>query len=104
MPWRPSTANFYFDYGHYLNRVTLGIDVARVPGLFIGDPISHIGRVFMTDVVLPNGRRVRWDGLNKPKGPGVTAAYNGGADVGQGEERYINTYWLVFERNGRSHA
>ncbi len=28
----------------------------------------------------------------------VLNAPTGGADVGQGEERFINTYWLVFAR------
>lgn len=94
--------NFYFDYGHYLNGVTLGIDVANVPGLFFGDPIGwfvtggsqlippafnraaglitedgmiHIERVFMTDVGLADGRRARWDALNVPKSPGQTTMY-----------------------------
>jgi len=94
--------NFYFDYGHYINGVTLGIDIARVPGLFFGDPIGwfvhdgqemippavnraagivtddgrfHIERVCMTDVVLANGTKVTWDEINAPKRPGRTVAY-----------------------------
>jgi len=94
--------NFYFDYGHYINGVTLGVDIAAVPGLFFGDPIGwfvadgqelippafnraagvvtedggfHIDRVFMTGVVLEDGRRVSWDHLNAPKVPGCVHAY-----------------------------
>ena len=94
--------NFYFDYGHYLNGVTLGIDVANVPGLFFGDPIGwfiaggtqvippafnraaglvtedgafHIERVFMTDVRLADGRRARWETVNVPKSLGRTGVY-----------------------------
>lgn len=95
--------SFYFDYGHYINGVTLGIDMTQVPGLFFGDPIGwfvsdgqelippafnraagivtgdgrfHIERIFMTDITLPNGRRVTWDDLNAPKTPGQVVAYN----------------------------
>jgi hypothetical protein len=95
--------NFYFDYGHYINGVALGIEMARVPGLFFGDPIGwyvedgrelvppafnrtagiatddgrfHIDRVFMTAVRLPNGRPVHWDALNAPKVAGRISAYN----------------------------
>ncbi|RME81919.1 MAG: hypothetical protein D6775_12275, partial [Caldilineae bacterium] len=95
--------NFYFDYGHYINGITLGIDMAQVPGLFFGDPIGwfvsngtelippafnraagvatsqggfYIDRVFMTDITLPSGRRLRWDDLNRPKAPGRVIAYN----------------------------
>jgi hypothetical protein len=95
--------NFYFDYGHYINGITLGIEMTQVPGLFFGDPIGwfvsngeelippafnraagivtadgrfHIERVFMTEVTLPNGRRVRWDELNAPKVPERVIAYN----------------------------
>jgi len=32
--------NHYYDYGHHINAATLGIDAARVPGLFFGDPIG----------------------------------------------------------------
>jgi hypothetical protein len=94
--------NFYFDYGHYLNGVTLGIDVANVPGLYFGDPIGwfvsdgtqlippafnraagvitedgkfHIERVFMTHVQLADGRHARWDAMNAEKAPGRTFAY-----------------------------
>jgi len=94
--------NFYFDYGHYLNGVTLGIDIANVPGLFFGDPIGwfvaegtelippafnraagvvtedgdfHFERVFMTHVAFGNGQTVRWDTLNVAKTPGRTSAY-----------------------------
>ena len=95
--------NFYFDYGHYINGVTLGIDIASVPGLFFGDPIGwyvadghelippafnraaavytddgrlHIERVFATGVTLSNGRRLQWDVFNQPKRAGEIAAYN----------------------------
>jgi flagellar motility protein MotE (MotC chaperone) len=94
--------NFYFDYGHYINGVTLGVDIARVPGLYFGDPIGwfvadgrelippafnraagvvtedgnvHIDRVFMTAIVLPDGRRVTWERLNAPKEGGRIQAF-----------------------------
>ena len=95
--------NFYFDYGHYINGVTLGIDIASVPGLFFGDPIGwyvaegrelippafnraaaiytddgrvHIERVFATGVTLSSGRRLSWDVFNEPKRAGRVGAYN----------------------------
>ncbi len=90
--------NFYFDYGHYLNGVTLGIDMASVPGLFFGDPIGwfvgsgselvpaavnrasamvlqdgsvHVDRAFLAEVRI-NGHVVTWDAVNEPKAPGRT--------------------------------
>jgi len=90
--------NFYFDYGHFINGVTLGIDMAAVPGLFFGDPIGwfvgegrelvppavnrasamvlddgslHIERAFLTEVRI-NGTAVVWDAVNEPKSPGHT--------------------------------
>lgn len=90
--------NFYFDYGHYINGVALGIDMAAVPGLFFGDPIGwfvadgrelvpaavnrasavvredgslHIDRAFMTSVRI-DGTEVAWDAVNEPKTPGRT--------------------------------
>ena len=90
--------NFYFDYGHYINGVALGIDMAAVPGLFFGDPIGwfvsggralvpaavnrasamvledgslHVDRALMAEVRI-GGHRVTWDGLNEPKMPGRT--------------------------------
>jgi hypothetical protein len=90
--------NFYFDYGHYINGVALGIDMAAVPGLFFGDPIGwfvtdgrelvpaavnrasavvlqdgslHIDRAFMTAVRI-GGMEVTWDAVNEPKVPGRT--------------------------------
>ncbi len=90
--------NFYFDYGHYINGVTLGIDMASVPGLFFGDPIGwfladgrelvppavnrasamvlsdgtlHIDRALVSEVRI-DGTQVSWDGLNEPKTPGRT--------------------------------
>jgi len=95
--------NFYFDYGHYINAIELGIDIARVPGLFFGDPIGwfvsdgrelippsfnraacvvtrggrvYIEKVFMTDVTLSNGYRVVWDAFNAPKEQGKIILYN----------------------------
>ncbi len=95
--------NFYFDYGHYINGITLGVDIASVPGLYFGDPIGwfvndgrelippsfnraagivtedgefHIDRVFMTGVTLASGTRVAWDALNALKQPGRIHAYN----------------------------
>ena len=95
--------NFYFDYGHYINAIKLGIDIARVPGLFFGDPIGwfvsdgrelippsfnraacvvtkegkvYIEKVFMTDVTLSNGYKVVWDAFNIPKEPGKIILYN----------------------------
>ncbi len=94
--------NFYFDYGHYINGVALGIDVASVPGLFFGDPIGwyveegrelvpasfnrtagiatedgefHIEPVFMTAVEPVGGARITWDAINQPKRPGAIIAY-----------------------------
>lgn len=94
--------NFYFDYGHYINGVTLGVDIASVPGLYFGDPIGwfvadarelippafnraagvvtedgafHIDRVFMTALVLPDRQRVTWERLNAPKEAGRLQAY-----------------------------
>ncbi len=88
--------NFYFDYGHYINGVALGIDMAAVPGLFFGDPIGwfvsegrelvpaavnrasamvledgslHVDRALMAEVRI-DGTRISWDGLNEPKTPG----------------------------------
>ena len=93
---------FYFDYGHYINGVTLGIDMAAVPGLFYGDPIGWfvssgeelappsfnraaaavttegellIDRVMMDEVAIGE-RPIRWDDINVPKQPGKTILYN----------------------------
>ena len=90
--------NFYFDYGHYINGVSLGIDMASVPGLFFGDPIGwfvsdgdelvpaavnrasamvtedgtlHLDRAFLTEVRI-DGTRVAWDAVNEPKSPDRT--------------------------------
>lgn len=94
--------NFYFDYGHYINGVTLGVDIAGVPGLCFGDPIGwfvaegeelippafnraagvvtesggfHIDRVFMTSMCVEGGARITWEGLNAPKRSGRVSAY-----------------------------
>ena len=95
--------NHYFDYGHYLDSIKLGIDPTQVPGLFFGDPVGwfvsdgtevshpafnraslvvtrdgnpHIERVFMTDVTLSNGTTVNWDETNVEKRDGLTILYN----------------------------
>jgi hypothetical protein len=90
--------NFYFDYGHYINGVELGIDMGAVPGLFFGDPIGwfvgegqelvpaavnrasamvledgtvHFDRALMAEVRI-DGVAITWDGLNEPKTAGRT--------------------------------
>ena len=95
--------NHYYDYGHYMDAIKLGIDPTKVPGLFFGDPVgwfvadgreisppafnraalvvtkdgnAYIERVFMTDVTLGNGVRVRWDATNSEKREGLTILYN----------------------------
>lgn len=94
--------NHYYDYGHHINAITLGIDAARVPGLFFGDPIGWfvsdgqelsppafnraalivtadgqitIEKVFATGVTLA-GRRLTWEAVNAPKQEGVPCFYN----------------------------
>ncbi len=93
--------NFYFDYGHYVNGTTLGIDVVNVPGLFFGDPIGwfvaggvelsppsfnraaavvtadgelHVDRVMMDRIEIL-GRTLTWDLTNVPKASGGTILY-----------------------------
>jgi hypothetical protein len=93
--------NFYFDYGHYTNGTTLGIDMASVPGLFFGDPIGwfvsggrelappsfnrasamvtadgalHVDRVLM-DRVQVGEHAVTWDAVNVAKADGGTILY-----------------------------
>ncbi len=95
--------NHYYDYGHYTDVIKLGINPARVPGLFFGDPVGwfvsegsevsppafnraalvvtrdgspHLERVFMTDVTLSNGVKVSWQAINQEKRPGLTILYN----------------------------
>ncbi|MEN8131294.1 MAG: phosphodiester glycosidase family protein [Pseudomonadota bacterium] len=95
--------NHYFDYGHYMDCISLGIDPTKVPGLFFGDPVgwfvadaeevspptlnraalivtqdgnTHIERVFMTEVKLSNGSRVQWNGINIGKKEGRLILYN----------------------------
>jgi hypothetical protein len=90
--------NFYFDYGHYINGTTLGIDMASVPGLFFGDHIGwfvsgglelappsfnrasamvtddgalYIDRVVMDGVQIGD-RTVTWDAVNASKASGGT--------------------------------
>jgi len=94
--------NHYYDYGHHINAITLGIDAARVPGLFFGDPIGWfvsdgqelsppafnraalivtadgqiaIKKVFATGVTLA-GRRLTWEAVNTPKQGGLPCFYN----------------------------
>jgi hypothetical protein len=94
--------NHYYDYDHHINAITLGIDAARVPGLFFGDSIGWfvsdgqelsppafnraalivtadgqitIERVFATGVTLA-GRRFTWEEVNAPKQEGVPCFYN----------------------------
>ncbi len=94
--------NHYYDYGHHINAITLGIDAARVPGLFFGDPIGWfvsdgqelcppafnraalivtangqiaIEKVFATAVTLA-GHRLTWETVNTPKQDGVPCFYN----------------------------
>jgi Mg/Co/Ni transporter MgtE len=95
--------NHYYDYGHYMDVIKLGIDPTGVPGLFFGDPIGwfvidglevsppafnraafivtkdgrvFIQRVFMTDLTFSNGVKVVWDGMNVPKERGKIILYN----------------------------
>jgi len=96
--------NHYYDYGHHINSITLGIDAARVPGLFFGDPIGWfvsdgqelsppafnraalivtddgqitIKKVFATGVTLgAPGRYLTWEAVNTPKQEGVPCFYN----------------------------
>lgn len=95
--------NHYYDYGHYMDVIKLGIDPTGVPGLFFGDPIGwfvidghevsppafnraafvvtkegkvFIERVFMTDLTFSNGVKVVWDGMNVPREKGQVILYN----------------------------
>jgi flagellar motility protein MotE (MotC chaperone) len=90
--------NFYFDYGNYIDARQLGLDLDSVPGLYFGDLIGwfvsggvelsppifnrasfimtddgrfHIRKVFMAEVALGNGRRIRWDSINNDKKGGI---------------------------------
>lgn len=95
--------NHYYDYGHYTDVIKLGINPTMVPGLFFGDPVgwfvsegreisppafnraalvvtrdgnTYLERVFMTDVILSNGVKVRWGAINQEKREGLTILYN----------------------------
>ncbi len=95
--------NHYYDYGHYMDAIKLGINPTRVPGLFFGDPVgwfvsqgreisppafnraalvvakdgnTYIERVLMTDVTLSNGVKVKWKAINQEKRDGLTILYN----------------------------
>jgi Mg/Co/Ni transporter MgtE len=95
--------NHYFDYGHYLDCISLGTDPTQIPGLFFGDPVGwfvtdaeeisppafnraalvvtqdgnvHIERVYMTEVGLSNGSKIKWDGTNVEKREGSVILYN----------------------------
>lgn len=95
--------NHYYDYGHYMDALKLGIDPTKVPGLFFGDPVGWfvmdgvevsppsfnraafavtkdgkacIQKVFMTDVQFAGGPKIRWDALNAKKEPGKIILYN----------------------------
>jgi Mg/Co/Ni transporter MgtE len=95
--------NHYFDYGHYMDCISLGTDPTKVPGLFFGDPVgwfvadaeeisppafnraalvvtqdgnTYIERVFMTEVRLSNGSRIKWGEINTEKKRGRIILYN----------------------------
>ncbi|MDY7018468.1 MAG: phosphodiester glycosidase family protein [Chloroflexota bacterium] len=94
--------NHYFDYGHYMDALKLGIDPTHVPGLSFGDPVGwfvadgeevsppsfnraafivtkdgdvYIEKVFMTDVILSNGIKVNWNKVNSKKEHGKIILY-----------------------------
>lgn len=95
--------NHYFDYGHYMDALKLGVDPTQIPGLFFGDPVGwfvadgkeispaafnraafvvtregkpYIERVFMTEVILNNGSSLKWDKTNIEKIDGKVILYN----------------------------
>ncbi|MDY7018467.1 MAG: phosphodiester glycosidase family protein [Chloroflexota bacterium] len=94
---------FYFDYGHYRDSQKIGLNLSQIPGLCYGDLIGwfvsdgtessppivnraslvvtkagaiHIVKVFMTEVVLPNGNSLEWDGINTKREGEKTILFN----------------------------
>ncbi len=93
---------FYFDYGHYLDALDLGIDMTALPGLAFGelsgwfvsngktdvpplfnraalfltsDGKTRIRRVFIKSATI-NGRKIQWDSLNKRESDHQVVLYN----------------------------
>jgi len=94
---------FYFDYGHYRDSQKIGLNLSQIPGLCYGDLIGwfvsdgtessppivnraslvvtkegaiHIVKVFMTEVVLPNGNSLEWDEMNTKREGEKTILFN----------------------------
>lgn len=106
--------NFYFDYGHYLDCHNMGIDLSQIPGLFFGDLVGwfvidgletdppvfnracliatedgriHIRKVSMTEVILSNGRRITWQGINRQREKDRIILFNSLHGFKTGKER-----------------